>query len=85
MLDYIILLFRCGKEVRYVIDYYDGDLKPGSHKFAKLDVRPALDSSEAAWDRMKVAWYKWFYAPSPEQQLREMISKDMQQQEEAKT
>ena len=34
-------LRRCGKEVRYVIDYYDGDLNPGKHKFAKLDVRPA--------------------------------------------
>ena len=24
---------RCGKEVRYIIDYYDGDLDPGSHRF----------------------------------------------------
>merc|ERR1719334_1747483 len=29
---------RCGREVRYVIDYYDGDLNPGTHKFAQLDV-----------------------------------------------
>ena len=63
------MCFRCGKEVRYVIDYYDGDLKPGSHKFAKLDVRPALDSLDAVWDRMKIAWYRWFYAPSPAQQM----------------
>lgn len=57
------IIDRCGKEVRYVIDYYDGDLEPGSHRFAKLDVRPALDSPEAVWDRMKVAWWRWRYAP----------------------
>jgi len=55
---------RCGKEVRYIIDYYDGDLDPGSHRFAQLDVRPALDSVGAVQDRMKVAWWRfkadWF-------------------------
>merc|ERR1711915_341284 len=45
---------RCGKEVRYIIDYYDGDLDPGSHRFAQLDVRPAMDSFEAVADRVKV-------------------------------
>ena len=45
---------RSGKEVRYIIDYYDGDLDPGSHRFAQLDVRPAMDSFEAIADRMKV-------------------------------
>ena len=48
------IIDRCGKEVRYVIDYYDGDLQPGTHQFANLDVRPAMDSMEAVWDRMKV-------------------------------
>lgn len=60
---------RCGKEVRYVIDYYDGgDVNPHDHKFAILDVRPALDSPSAMWDRMKVTWWRWFYAP-PEEQI----------------
>ena len=60
---------RCGKEVRYVIDYYDvGPVDPGSHSFAVLDVRPALDSVEAVWDRMKVAWWRWKYA-GPEDQV----------------
>ena len=40
---------------RYVIDYYDSPSdSPASQKFAQLDVRPALDSRTAAWDRMKV-------------------------------
>jgi len=59
---------RCGRDVRYVIDYYDGgDINPNDHKFAILDVRPALDTPTAAWDRMKVAWWRWFYAPPQEQ------------------
>ena len=41
-------------QVRYIIDYYDGDLDPGSHRFAQLDVRPAIDSFEALADRVKV-------------------------------
>ena len=55
----MVAVNRCGKEVRYIIDYYDGDLEPGSHRFAQLDVRPALDSLEAAADRFKVfCWRK---------------------------
>ena len=51
---------RCGKEVRYIIDYYDGGpVDPESHRFAILDVRPAMDSFENVWDRMVVAWWRW--------------------------
>ncbi|RUP45506.1 cytochrome c heme lyase [Jimgerdemannia flammicorona] len=46
---------RCGREVRYVIDYYSApeDI-PGQPVF-HLDVRPALDSVESLLDRAKVA------------------------------
>lgn len=51
---------RCGKEVRYIIDYYDGgEVNVQNGRFAVLDVRPAFDSFEAIWDRMKVAWWRW--------------------------
>ncbi|KAK4294900.1 hypothetical protein Pmani_032507 [Petrolisthes manimaculis] len=51
---------RCGKEVRYIIDYYDGGaVDPKDYKFAILDVRPAMDSLENVWDRMVVAWWRW--------------------------
>lgn len=50
---------RCGTEVRYVIDYYDGDIDRDTYRFSILDVRPALDSLGAVWDRMKVAWWRW--------------------------
>ncbi|XP_026870928.2 cytochrome c-type heme lyase [Electrophorus electricus] len=50
---------RCGKEVRYVIDYYEGDIDKDTFQFSVLDVRPALDSLEAVCDRIKVAWWRW--------------------------
>lgn len=55
---------RCGRNVRYVIDYYDGGPVNEHGQFALLDVRPALDSSEAFWDRAKVAWLR-FTSPEP--------------------
>lgn len=55
------IIDRCGKEVRYVIDYYDGGKVYEDYKFALLDVRPAMDSWDNCWDRMKVAWWRWRY------------------------
>ncbi|XP_017893109.1 cytochrome c-type heme lyase-like [Ceratina calcarata] len=52
---------RCGKDVRYVIDYYDGGAIDEKYTFALLDVRPAMDSLENVWDRMRVAWLRWRY------------------------
>lgn len=46
---------RCGQDVRYVIDYYNGGPVDENYKFAIIDVRPALDSVENLWDRMKVS------------------------------
>ncbi|XP_076014404.1 holocytochrome c-type synthase [Genypterus blacodes] len=53
------IIDRCGKEVRYVIDYYDGEIQKDTYQFSTLDVRPAFDSLDAIWDRMKVAWWRW--------------------------
>lgn len=53
---------RCGKEVRYIIDYYDGGKVNNKYQFALLDVRPAMDSVDNIWDRMRVAWWRWFYS-----------------------
>ncbi|CAL8400475.1 holocytochrome c-type synthase [Gadus morhua] len=50
---------RCGREVRYVIDYYDGEINKENYQFSNLDVRPAIDSLDAVWDRVKVAWWRW--------------------------
>ncbi|KAI8841309.1 cytochrome c/c1 heme-lyase [Chytridium lagenaria] len=54
---------RCGQEVRYVIDYYSGHDEPDSPVF-NVDVRPALDTPSAIWDRARDAisttWASWF-------------------------
>ena len=60
---------RCGKErVRYVIDFYNAaavaspssassdSVSSSSPVSMHLDVRPALDSPGAAWDRLKAAF-----------------------------
>ncbi|RWS11105.1 cytochrome c-type heme lyase-like isoform X2 [Dinothrombium tinctorium] len=53
---------RCGEDVRYIIDYYDGgEIDKETNQFALLDVRPAFDSIGNIWDRMRVAWWRWFY------------------------
>jgi cytochrome c heme-lyase len=52
---------RCGKDVRYIIDYYDGGPVDKRGEFTLLDVRPALDSFGAFKDRMQAAWMRWTY------------------------
>jgi len=55
------LVDRCGgqRQVRYVIDYYDGGPTDANYKFGLLDVRPALDSFQAFYDRMRVTGWRW--------------------------
>ncbi|KAI8620540.1 cytochrome c/c1 heme-lyase [Chytriomyces sp. MP71] len=54
---------RCGKEVRYVIDYYSGHDEPDNPVF-NVDVRPALDSPSAVFDRFRefgiTTWGRFF-------------------------
>ena len=54
---------RCGKEVRYVIDYYEGHPEADGSPTMHADVRPALDSMESVMDRAKMSWHalrnKW--------------------------
>lgn len=45
---------RCGTDVRYVIDFYTGAAQPLVPVSMHLDVRPALDSWSAAWDRLRM-------------------------------
>ncbi|KNC98140.1 uncharacterized protein SPPG_06544 [Spizellomyces punctatus DAOM BR117] len=55
---------RCGQQVRYVIDYYSApDEAPGVPAF-NVDVRPALDSPSALFDRARMGarrvWERFF-------------------------
>lgn len=51
---------RCGQEVRYVIDFYYYDDKAGTPEAFEITVRPALDSVDAALDRLKMNIYTNF-------------------------
>lgn len=44
---------RCGTDVRYIIDFYDGPQRPDVPVSTHLDVRPALDTPSAAIDRLR--------------------------------
>jgi len=50
---------RCGREVRYIIDYYGCEPQPDRSVPIFLDVRPALDSFSAFKDRVLVAFRRW--------------------------
>lgn len=49
---------RCGREVRYVIDFYFDESRAGTSQAFDLRVRPALDSPGAALDRVKMFIYE---------------------------
>ena len=58
---------RCGREVRYIIDFYHDEAATGMEAF-QLDVRPALDSWTAVLDRAKMGIYtacKRYNIPCP--------------------
>jgi cytochrome c heme-lyase len=62
---------RCGKEVRYIIDFYQGPPPPqgsGAAVSMFLDARPALDSWEALADRVRLQFndtFKTWMPPRP--------------------
>ncbi|CAF1376160.1 unnamed protein product [Didymodactylos carnosus] len=75
---------RCGKPVRYIIDYYDSEnLDHETLTFTILDVRPAFDSFGAVWDRMRAAWWRWTYKAddSIRDELIKVAKKDLDSKE----
>jgi len=50
---------RCGRKVRYIIDFYNGSPTKDQPVSFHLDVRPALDDFESAYDRMRMAMKPW--------------------------
>jgi cytochrome c heme-lyase len=52
---------RCGTEVRYIVDFYRGQISPNGKPVSfHLDARPALDSFGALKDRLKMIFYDIF-------------------------
>uniref|UniRef100_A0A3B0N6R4 Holocytochrome c-type synthase n=1 Tax=Theileria annulata TaxID=5874 RepID=A0A3B0N6R4_THEAN len=50
---------RCGKEIRYILDYYD-DPKSQNYLQVFVDVRPALDNFTNFFDRIKFTFLTLF-------------------------
>ncbi|GAB1605430.1 cytochrome c-type heme lyase-like [Argonauta hians] len=60
---------RCGRDIRYIIDYYDGGkVDMSNYQFTILDVRPAFDSWGACWDRMRASMMRWASSVLPQDQ-----------------
>ncbi|KAJ1503790.1 hypothetical protein HMI54_007780 [Coelomomyces lativittatus] len=55
---------RCGTKVRYIIDYYSGPDEGDTPTFY-LDVRPALDSPTAIFDRVRHRFSNWWNPTGP--------------------
>ena len=60
---------RCGKEVRYIIDYYGNDTEQNID--VHLDIRPALDNFENFFDRVKYNFKNAFSFNSEEIKIKE--------------
>jgi len=52
---------RCGQKVRYIIDFYNAAPTPSAPAALHLDVRPALDSPSAVWERLSMQW-QWIWS-----------------------
>lgn len=51
------IIERNGTSVRYVIDFYSGQVEAGDKPLAiHLDVRPALDSPQSVVDRLRMQY-----------------------------
>jgi len=48
---------RCGREVRYIVDFYAVDLGPDMPPLTRIDARPALDSLQSLYDRLRIHWH----------------------------
>lgn len=49
---------RCGTNIRYIVDFYDGQPTPSSPISMFVDARPALEAPSAIWDRLRMSWLK---------------------------
>jgi cytochrome c heme-lyase len=54
------IIDRCNQQHRFIIDYYDDVPPEGKVAGLYMDVRPALDSPGAYWDRARAALMRHF-------------------------
>ncbi|KAL1512218.1 hypothetical protein AB1Y20_005481 [Prymnesium parvum] len=56
------VLDRCGKEVNYLIDFYQGKQQSGKPVAMHIDARPAGDDLSGVWDRIRLPFIKLWRA-----------------------
>ena len=59
---------RCGEEVTYLIDFYNGKPTPAKPVSMHIDARPAADDIQGAWDRLRMPFVRLWSsmgAPAP--------------------
>ncbi|KAI9594073.1 cytochrome c/c1 heme lyase-domain-containing protein [Syncephalis fuscata] len=56
---------RCGRQIRYVLDYYAAPSDESGYPTFSVDVRPAADSFENVWDRVRMGMreFREYWAP----------------------
>jgi len=53
---------RCGKEVTYLIDFYNGRPTAAAPVAMHIDARPAGDDMQGMWDRVRMPAMRWWRA-----------------------
>mmetsp|Transcript_12847 Transcript_12847/g.41843 ORF Transcript_12847/g.41843 Transcript_12847/m.41843 type:complete len:280 (+) Transcript_12847:178-1017(+) len=53
---------RCGREVRYLIDYYNARPIAGKPVAMHIDARPAADDLQGAWERVRMPFLRLWNA-----------------------
>ena len=61
------VLSRCGKEVTYLIDFYNGTPTPLKPVAMHIDARPAADDLQSAWDRARMPFVRFWRSVRPQQ------------------
>lgn len=59
------VISRCGKEVTYLLDFYNGRATPGKPVAMHIDARPSGDDAESAWDRVRMPFVRAWQALRP--------------------
>lgn len=56
------VISRCGKEVTYLLDFYNGRATRGRPVAMHIDARPAGDDVQGAWDRVRLPFVRMWQA-----------------------
>ena len=56
------MVSRCGKEVTYLLDFYNGRAMPGKPVAMHIDARPDATDAQGMWDRVRMPFVQMWMA-----------------------